>query len=70
MFDLLILDYKKRPMIYSDESAVDVYGYYIDGLVQDCSIPNALAMEILLFCTEPSIYPLFVNIPISVGLLN
>ena len=69
-FDLLVLDYEKQPRIYSDDSAVNVCGYYIDVLVQDCSISNALAMEILQFCTEPSIYPLFVNIPISVGVLN
>ena len=29
---------------------------YIDGSVQDCSISSALAMEMLKFCTEPSIY--------------
>ena len=29
---------------------------YIDGLVQDCSIFSALAMEILQSCTKPSIY--------------
>ena len=29
---------------------------YIDGLVQDCSISSALALEILQSCTEPSIY--------------
>ena len=27
---------------------------YVDGLVQDCSISNALAMEIRQFCTKPS----------------
>ena len=26
---------------------------YIDGLVQDCNISSALAMEILQCCTEP-----------------
>ena len=30
--------------------------YYIDGLVQDCSISSALAMEILKSCIKPSIY--------------
>ena len=38
---------------------------YIDGLVQDCSISSALAMEILQFCNKSSIYSLcriFVNI--------
>ena len=29
---------------------------HIDGLVQDCSISSALAMEILQFCNKPSIY--------------
>ena len=29
---------------------------YIDGLVQDCSISSALAMEMLQSCTEPLIY--------------
>ena len=29
---------------------------YIDGLVQDCSISNANALEILQYCTKPSIY--------------
>ena len=29
---------------------------YVDGLVQDCSISIALAMEILQACTKPSIY--------------
>ena len=28
---------------------------YINGLVQDCSISSALAMEILQACTKPSI---------------
>ena len=28
---------------------------YIDGLVQDCSNSSALAMELLQFCTKPSI---------------
>ena len=30
--------------------------HYIDGLVQDCSISSALAMEILQSCTKPSIW--------------
>ena len=29
---------------------------YINGLVQDCSISSALAMELLQSCTKPSIY--------------
>ena len=28
---------------------------YVDGFVQDCSISSVLAMEILQFCTKPSI---------------
>ena len=28
---------------------------WIDGLVEECSICSALAMEILQFCTKPSI---------------
>ena len=27
--------------------------HYVDGLVQDCSIPSALAMEMLQSCTKP-----------------
>ena len=33
-----------------------IYLQYIDGLVQDCSISSALAMEKQQFCTKPSIY--------------
>ena len=29
---------------------------YVDGLVQDCSISSALAMEILQFCSKPSMW--------------
>ena len=29
---------------------------YVDGLVQDCSIPSAFLMEILQSCTKPSKY--------------
>ena len=36
----------------------DFFFKYIDGLVQDCSNSTALAMELLQFCTEPSIYAL------------
>ena len=32
---------------------------HIDGLMQDCSISSALAMEILQFCTKPSICAAF-----------
>ena len=31
-----------------------------DGLVQDCSISIALAMEILQSCTKPSIYHIYI----------
>ena len=37
---------------------------YIDGLVQDCSISSALAMELLQNCTKPSIC-LFLNIDMA-----
>ena len=29
--------------------------YHIDGLVQDCSVTSALAMEIMQSCIKPSI---------------
>ena len=29
----------------------------IDGLVQDCSNPSVLAMELLQSCSKPWIYP-------------
>ena len=31
---------------------------HVDGLAQDCSISSALAMEILQFCTKPSMFSL------------
>ena len=34
----------------------------VDGLVQDCSISNALAMEILNSCNEPSTYNLCIRV--------
>ena len=37
----------------------------IDGLVQDCSISSALAMEILQSCTKPSTYQFNKIFPIS-----
>ena len=36
---------------------------YIDGLVQDCSISSALAMEILQYCTKLSICGRVVPLP-------
>ena len=43
-----------------NKGAPDVFlGYYIDGLVQDCSNSSALAMELLQSCTEQSIYSLY-----------
>ena len=30
-------------------------GLHIDGLVQDCNNSSALAMELVQFCTKPSI---------------
>ena len=41
----------QAPIIYC-------YKQYIDGLVQDCSISNALAIEILQSCNKPSMYTL------------
>ena len=35
------------------------YIYYIDGLVQDSSNSIANALELLQFCTKPSLYVLF-----------
>ena len=35
---------------------VQLSNAYIDGLVRDCSNPNALAMELLQSCTKPSIW--------------
>ena len=32
-----------------------LFDAYIDALAQDCSISNANAMEILQYCTKPSI---------------
>ena len=37
------------------------YGVYVDGLVQDCSISSALAMEILQSCTKLSISWVFLR---------
>ena len=34
---------------------MEIYARYIDGLVQDCSISGALAIETLQFCTDPAI---------------
>ena len=36
-------------------TSIDFIFLYIDGLVQDCSISSALAMEILQSCTKASI---------------
>ena len=36
--------------------------HHIDGLVQDCSISSALAMELLQSCTKPSILGIFVSV--------
>ena len=35
---------------------VQLSNAYIDGLVRDCSNPNALAMDLLQSCTKPSIW--------------
>ena len=34
--------------------SIQLHGYHFDGLVQDCSISIANAMEILQYCTKPS----------------
>ena len=39
--------------------------HQIDGLVQDCSISSALAMEILQSCTKPSKYAQSCTIGVS-----
>ena len=41
-------------------------GYaYFDGLVQDCKISSALAMELLQSCTKPSISSAKITIDFS-----
>ena len=35
--------------------------YHVDGLLQDCSISSALAMEILQSCTKPLVLPVWVK---------
>ena len=42
--------------MYDNSKFIAFCVYDIDGLVQDCSISNALAMEILHACTEPLIW--------------
>ena len=44
------------PGIASTYIIISYHHYHIDGLVQDCSNSNALAMELLQSCTKPSIY--------------
>ena len=34
------------------------FEYHIDGLLQDCSNSIANALQLLQFCTEPSVYPI------------
>ena len=43
------------------EQNADLKLKHIDGLVQDCSISIALAMEILLSCIKPSTYMMLKN---------
>ena len=38
---------------------------YVDGLVQDCSNSSALAMELLQYCTKPSMYGAVITGPIK-----
>ena len=54
--DLVQLGICVWPRTYFDLGTAYLVITYIDGLVQDCSISSALAMEILQSCTEPSIY--------------
>ena len=44
-----------RPFQYHTDSEV-ILKIHFYGLVQDCSIPSALAMEIQQFWTKPSMY--------------
>ena len=43
---------------------------YIDGLVQDCSISIANALEILQSCIKPSIYDVHTFLRLHRGILN
>ena len=45
---------KRAPSYYNGRQVVMAYD--IDGLMQDCSISSALAMEILQSCTKSSIW--------------
>ena len=47
-----------------------VKSHHIDGLVQDCSNPSALAMELLHSCTKPSTYALNYVMPSTVMIHN
>ena len=42
--------------IHEGKSKCQNESKYIDGIVRDCSISSALAMDILQSCTKPSIY--------------
>ena len=44
-----------RELEMIDNKTINVSVSHIDGLVQDCSISTALAMEIMQSCTKPSI---------------
>ena len=62
------MNWKKNPNKYASISLIgnmllDIkidaeIKYHIDSLVQDCSISSALAMEILQYCTKPSVLSL------------
>ena len=56
---------KHSALWYRDGSrlAITWEWHNIDGLVQDCSNSNALALELLQSCTKPSIWPFCVNMP-------
>ena len=46
--------YDKQDQVDYPAGVAVVCHSYVDGLVQDCSISSALAMEILQSCTKPS----------------
>ena len=51
-----IMDELIHAMVYIPVIHVTVVRWYISGLMQDCSISSAFALEILQSCTKPSIW--------------
>ena len=49
-------DNSRHAIAWINDDHVQYVNVHIDGLVQNCSNSIALAMEILLFCTQPLIY--------------